>query len=386
MDMEHDPRELAAEPDDACIERYIADTCSDEDRLLVEAWIRGYPDAGSVVLALRSHASRSVERVTGIDTASAQQRIWKRVRDEGRLGNGAVVPSRQRSRSVVRWHSWDAGHLRSPAPWLGAPWWGALCAIVMAAGALIWRNEDRVARSAKQYQTSAGQRLRVELADGSVVTLAPHSRLAVGEGFGTVHRNAVLTGEAHFTVTTFTHAPFVVRTGSVQTRVLGTSFTVRRYADERVTRVAVVSGKVLSIADHTDRGMTLTAGSAATIGDSTAVVLTRTDAQSYTEWTKGQLVFKETPAPEMLAAIGRWYGIRFRLADSALASQRVTTTLMVDNRTETMHALKYLLDVTMTFDGTTIVLHPQRNSTRQAAPARRRVIDSSTIFNKEFGK
>jgi ferric-dicitrate binding protein FerR (iron transport regulator) len=71
----------------------------------------------------------------------------------------------------------------------------------------------------------------------------------------------------------------------------------------------------------------------------------------------------------MLATVGRWYGYGFRLTDSAIASRHVTTVLHIAESTKTLTAIAQLLNVTMTFDGNIITLHPRRAG--GAMPARR---------------
>jgi len=60
----------------------------------------------------------------------------------------------------------------------------------------------------------------------------------------------------------------------------------------------------------------------------------------------------------MLAEVGRWYGYEFRLADSSIAQQPVTTVLTMGQSAKTLKLLRDLLDVSMTFDGDVITLHP----------------------------
>jgi ferric-dicitrate binding protein FerR (iron transport regulator) len=232
------------------------------------------------------------------------------------------------------------------------------------------------------YATAAGQLGRVTLADGSHVRLAPLSRLVVEPGFGSAERAVSLEGEAMFEVTSASEAPFIVRTGSVTTRVLGTTFDVRHYPHDSVVRVVVTSGKVTAGGHRTP--VTLTAGTMGLVTDSTAVATAVGTMDPYTSWVDGRLTFANTEVPTMLATVGRWYGYTFVLADSTIASQHVTTEFNIAARQETLAAIRSLLNVTMTFTDSTVVLHAQRpGQSAQPAPRRtRRIVPLSSEVGK----
>ncbi len=83
----------------------------------------------------------------------------------------------------------------------------------------------------------------LKLDDGSEVTLQPSSEIRYPRTFGN-QREVYLSGEAFFKVMRDTLHPFLVYSNEVVTRVLGTSFTVKAYKDEREITVSVKSGKV----------------------------------------------------------------------------------------------------------------------------------------------
>jgi len=165
------------------------------------------------------------------------------------------------------------------------------------------------AARATQYRTQVGQRARITLADGSRVILAPRTTLSVPSEFGGDMRTVTLDGEAYFDVSHMTGAPFVVRTGAVEARVLGTAFSVRRYDGDRVAHVAVVTGKIaLSAVRSPSTRITLTSGAVGEANDSSAQLAPNADPAQYTAWTRGRLVFHQTPVSDVLISMTRWYG------------------------------------------------------------------------------
>lgn len=127
----------------------------------------------------------------------------------------------------------------------------AVIALLAAGGILFWQYRGAVFEdlalsdgSAKQVRTEKGERELVVLSDGTRVWLGPASRLTYEEPFREGLRKVELEGEAFFSVTRDTTRPFVIRSGSVDTRVLGTSFNIRAYSDQPTVGVTVVSGTV----------------------------------------------------------------------------------------------------------------------------------------------
>jgi len=255
---------------------------------------------------------------------------------------------------------------------------GVMAASVVAIGYLgLARVRRTTIVPAQIYSTRIAQRATVQLADGSTALLAPQTTLTVR---GTT---AELVGEAYFDIAHASHTPFVVKTGAVTTRVLGTAFTVRRYADDHETLVAVTSGKVAVAGRH---AVTLIRGNVGRVTDSSETVAD-TGAAQYTAWTTGQLVFRDMPLPDLLATVGRWYGVRFRLTDSTLASRRITATVDLGSQTEFMRALALVLDAKLTFSDTSnhVILIRSGHDAPAPAPLRRERMDLSPTA-KEIGR
>jgi transmembrane sensor len=82
------------------------------------------------------------------------------------------------------------------------------------------------------------------LDDGSQITLKPNGKLRYAKQFNGAIREVYLDGEAFFKVKRDTQRPFIVYSNELVTKVLGTSFNVKAYKDDKEITVAVKSGKV----------------------------------------------------------------------------------------------------------------------------------------------
>jgi len=270
--------------------------------------------------------------------------------------------------------------------------------IVSAVGIRAAITGRRVPTSVRTYATRTGQLATVTLDDGSRVTLAPRSSIEVHEEFGTGNRTVTLIGEALFTVSHSRGVPFIVQTGAIHTRVLGTAFDVRRYANERRAQVVVLQGRVAI--DHGDAHgapVIVSAGSVAQLGDDADAIILRdsiamatsgSSVTPYTAWTRGKLDFSDTPLREALAEMESWYGYHFQLADSTLARKRLTGTFDYASRADMFRALEALLSISITLDAhgsdTIVTLRPQ---VKAVAPVRgRRELLNNSSHSTEVGR
>ncbi|WP_221389676.1 FecR family protein [Dyadobacter sp. NIV53] len=85
---------------------------------------------------------------------------------------------------------------------------------------------------------------RIVLEDKSIVMLSPGSRIIYPDRFTGNKRNVQLIGDAFFEITKNPQSPFFVYTDKLITRVLGTSFWIRKNPGSKAMEVEVVTGKV----------------------------------------------------------------------------------------------------------------------------------------------
>lgn len=95
-----------------------------------------------------------------------------------------------------------------------------------------------------QYTNKTGQPKDIPLPDGSHIMLAPNAQLAVHKAFNTRNRDVRLLGDASFHVHRDPSRPFLVYSGDIVTKVLGTTFRVRAGEPGQPIQVTVQSGKV----------------------------------------------------------------------------------------------------------------------------------------------
>lgn len=86
--------------------------------------------------------------------------------------------------------------------------------------------------------------ITLTLPDSSRVTLYPASRIQYAQSFVSKDRSVFLEGEALFDVTRDEQRPFLVYTNGLTTQVLGTSFLIKAYDEQKEITVTVKTGRV----------------------------------------------------------------------------------------------------------------------------------------------
>jgi transmembrane sensor len=253
----------------------------------------------------------------------------------------------------------------------------ALALVLGSATLFHHRNAGRSTHAAeRRYVTTTGQHAVVTLDDGSQAILGPATTLLVSATPSTGTAITV-SGEAVFTVTHRTHSPFTVRAGNTLVRVLGTNFSVRRYPTDNTVRVAVTDGRVSlrstieTTQAHED--VVLAARMLAIVDDSgRARVTPNVAVDDYTAWAHGTLVFRQTPLPEMVADLGRAYGVDLRLGDSTLSRRAFTWTVSVTHLTldDVLDVLTGALHAHVTRSDSVITIVPGRSSVRRSTDPR----------------
>lgn len=190
-----------------------------------------------------------------------------------------------------------------------------------------------------------GQRSKVTLPDNSVVTLGPGSTLGYPEHFVGNAREISLEGEAFFEVTKNPEKPFIVHTGDVQTRVLGTSFKVNAFKDQPLS-VVVATGKV-RVYQKTVGVSKLKSLAVLLPGDqvywnpvSAKASIAHIQTEEVTGWKNGKLAFVGVPLREMTAALERWYNVKIEIRNKKIREYRMS--IVLDGTLPLTHSLEVI--------------------------------------------
>lgn len=203
---------------DKLLEKYLRGACSPEEELLLDEW-----------------SNRQMSHETNVlseeETSVVKKQLWRRIKQTN-------FPNYPLS---IKWFSWVRLSM------------AASLFFVFSMGILWFYNTKNVPSKGELKSELKGVEMtnttdkpqNITLNDGSTVNLQPNSTITFPEKFGDHNRIVYLKGEGFFKVKRDTTKPFYVYAGQLVTEVLGTSFTVKSYQEDKIAEVIVVSGKVM---------------------------------------------------------------------------------------------------------------------------------------------
>lgn len=199
----------------------------------------------------------------------------------------------------------------------------------------------------------------LHLPDGSTVVLNEGSELSYDNAtFGKENREVILTGEAYFDVTHDPSKIFVVRTGKVRTRVLGTAFNVKAYPGQQEVTVTVTRGKVEVGDEGRVYGQITPDQQIAVNISSDEYVKKEINAETVVNWKSSYVILDNVTMEEAAKAIGEKYHVSIILSSEALKKCRITSTFMNDERLAlVLEAVSGVVNATYEINGDTITIN-----------------------------
>jgi transmembrane sensor len=163
------------------------------------------------------------------------------------------------------------------------------------------------------YETAFNEQKKVNLSDGSVITLLPETKIRVPASYNNSGRTIIMeSGEAGFDVMHNPRKSFIIELGSTQIKDIGTSFTIRK--EMKSIDVSVSAGKIAFVKLSTHETIEVNAGSAITY-DVQHERFGKIKAADSLKTAKRLLSFKNTPLSEVIANIQKVYGKKIVLND-----------------------------------------------------------------------
>lgn len=181
----------------------------------------------------------------------------------------------------------------------------------------------------------------VLLSDGSKVWLNNGASLSFPEKFAENSRTVELKGEAFFEVSRNPKKPFTVITKNSKTTVLGTSFNIN--SDEDSTEVIVTTGKVkVSDLENTSNQI-ITSGYSAKVKKE-GVEKYELANLNYMAWKTGKFIFKETPIPQVVENLNKYYKKQIIIADGVDVNCLLTADFNKTDLHEVLEIIKLTCD------------------------------------------
>lgn len=290
----------------ALLEKYIDHRCTPAEAATVEQYLQ-QPGAGAVLnKLLEERLTTDMEESMQSTDSEEQKAVWIATM-RSRMG-------RSGGKTFRIWRYVAAG-----------------AAILFGAGVFSLYRINKPKQSyvaLSQKSNPQGQRALIQLSDGSVVLLGAASKLEYPESFSGDKREISLSGEAFFQIADDPAHPFIVKTGNIETTVLGTSFRISAFNSQPLT-VAVATGKVR--VDHKENGQSqelaiLTPGKQVIWADNHTALAT-VNIADIEGWQKGRLVFSNQSLQQVATELERWYNLKISFKHPKKGTEKITVTL-----------------------------------------------------------
>ncbi len=364
------PSTQGQEADWDAIARFLAGESDPAESRAVEQWLAAHPTDAGVVAAVQRRAAMAERRATVALSPSGVESALASVRS--RLDADAGASARPRL-TIADGGAPRVDARRSTAPRVAASagrrgiraWQVAVLASAAALVLVVARQRSvGTPTQARVYATKVGARDSVQLSDGSRVILAPGSTLTVAAGYGATSRELTLEGAAFFDVKHDDAKPFIVKTRGAEIRDLGTAFSVK--TDERGgVSVAVTHGIVAlrGPIESAKPAVELRAGDRGMVQGAEVAVSRGSVTDDDVAWTRGQLVYHDTPLLEVRDDLRRWYGLELKLEGADMARRTLTATMAADASANVLQVIALALGADIVQRGDTVTLQMTGRST-----------------------
>lgn len=195
-----------------------------------------------------------------------------------------------------------------------------------------------------------GHKTMVLLPDSSQVWLNGDSRIRYNTDFSK-SRNVELVGEALFHVTKNPSSLFTVKSKDLRIEVYGTTFNVRSYANDLVSEIALVEGKV-SLFRAKQFLKAMNPEEVITYDTkSNEISSHHGDMRQITSWRADELIIENESFENVVKYLERWYGVKIELDKSLMQNSRLSFKVQTESLTELLSIINHITPVSYEING-----------------------------------
>ena len=237
-----------------------------------------------------------------------------------------------------------------------------------------------------EISTRYGSKTALVLPDGSKVWLNAGSTLSYGKDYANTLREVNLSGEAFFDVVKNAAKPFVIHTGKMDIKVLGTAFNVKCYPEEKKTETSLIRGSIEITLKNRPEKIVLKPNEKITIADEEPVTTNKTSATAKnhpapaapqqvitlghltrepvnnevieTSWVDNRLIFSNETFEEIAVKMERWYAVKISFGKGSVRQKRFTGIFENETVGQALSAMQLTTAFTYTMNKDHIIISP----------------------------
>lgn len=186
----------------------------------------------------------------------------------------------------------------------------------------------------QQVIATPGSRVRFVLPDQSEVWLNSGSSLEFPNSLDNQKlRRVKLLGQGYFRVSKDEKHPFIVETGELNVKVLGTSFDVSCYTGDQFVRSTLEEGAIALLNSQGCEVAFLKPGQQAVYNRETKkLTVNQVDTRLTTSWKDGTLMFRDSPLEDVTIQLERWFNCTIHV-DPELINSGILYTATIKDET-----------------------------------------------------
>lgn len=225
--------------------------------------------------------------------------------------------------------------------------------------------------SSLKHQTAYGEISTVLLPDSSTVILNGNSLVRyAGEWQSGESREVWVQGEAYFSVKhSINRQKFIVHADNADIEVVGTTFNVN--SRHKKIEVVLNTGRIRlkrtdgEITTRPDERYVMNPGDFVSFStDQRKIERKKVDPEQYIAWTRGMLVFDETPVADIIQSLKDNLGMKIEVEDENIKQYKYSGTIPVDNVDIFFHTLSKTLDIVIEKDADRLIIKREKNDPR----------------------
>ena len=205
--------------------------------------------------------------------------------------------------------------------------------------------------------TQKGEKKKILLTDGTQVTLNSGTRLRIPSNFGEEERIVEMEGEGFFEVTRNPDKPFIIKSGTTNVKVLGTSFDFKSYQEDNFIKLTVSTGKVRVNVAEQDLQLSVSANEHLSVNKIDGDIRKESiEENNYIKWIQGSLYFNKEPIHEVINTINRNYNSKVVLQCKD-CDFKITGTHDNKSLKSVLEAICFTTGLKIRQEGKTIILY-----------------------------
>jgi transmembrane sensor len=179
-----------------------------------------------------------------------------------------------------------------------------------------------------------GSRTVCQLSDGTEINLNYGSKIKYPHNFTGDTREIKLTGEGYFDVAHNPDKPFIVKTGKLNIKALGTEFNVQAYPDDSIVTTTLVSGEIVIEETFTDSATTLLGkmvpGQDVEYHIKTGEINSSIGSiDKHVAWKSGKMIFDNATISEVARRLSRKFNVNI-IVEEDIKDYTYTVTFLDD--------------------------------------------------------